>query len=95
MITYDYTVIDECVSAMARKAEEILRQTNDMRSQVQSAMVEWKGSTADSYNTIANDLANDLQQNHDNLGLLKTALVNAAERMQQQDSSGAKSIQTW
>ncbi|GHF44813.1 WXG100 family type VII secretion target [Amycolatopsis bartoniae] len=92
LIKYDYPVIEECLSMMSKKAQEIQSQTDDLGNDVKRIMVDWQGSTADSYNQIANDLRSDLEQNRANLDNLNSALHQAANDMQDQDKRGAGNI---
>lgn len=89
-ITYDYDVLEQCVSMMKSKAEEIQNQTDELVGQVKTIMVDWKGATADAYNNLANDLAKDLAANKQNLENLRAALSDGAGGMQYTDSRGAK-----
>lgn len=66
-ITYDYAAIDQCLSMMSKKAQEIQTQTDNLESDVKKIMVDWEGATAQSYDRLANDLRNDLTQNRENL----------------------------
>ncbi|WIX98219.1 WXG100 family type VII secretion target [Amycolatopsis mongoliensis] len=91
-ITYDYGVIEECVSMMLNKANEIENQSGELESDVKRIMVDWKGSTADAYNQLANDLRSDIEANKSNLDNLRKSLEEAAERMQHADASGAKGM---
>ncbi|MDQ7810870.1 WXG100 family type VII secretion target [Amycolatopsis sp. A133] len=91
-ITYDYPVIEECISMMVSKANEIENQAGDLESDVKRIMVDWKGTTADAYNQLANDLRSDIEANKSNLDSLRKSLEDAAERMKQADSSGAKGM---
>ncbi|MFD2419612.1 WXG100 family type VII secretion target [Amycolatopsis pigmentata] len=91
-ITYDYNVIEECLSMMSKKASDIQSQADELESDVKRIMVDWHGSTADAYNQLASDLDKDLVQNRQNLENLARALQNASENMQQQDSHGAAQI---
>ncbi|UMP06955.1 WXG100 family type VII secretion target [Amycolatopsis sp. EV170708-02-1] len=91
-ITYDYPVIEECLSMMSRKATEIEGQTNELESDVKRIMIEWKGDTANRYDERSNGLRNELHGHRDNLNNLNVALRNAAEAMKAQDSRGASSI---
>jgi len=91
-ITYDYNVIEECVQMMSKKATEIEEQTNGLEDDVKRIMLDWEGSTAEAYNSLANDLRNDLNSNRDNLNNLNRALAEAADRMKQQDRHGASSV---
>jgi WXG100 family type VII secretion target len=92
-IKYDYKVIDDCLVMMTNKAKEIESLTTDLSGDVKKIMVDWTGSTADSYNALANDLQNDLIANKDNLDNLNHQLDLAAERMRQQDKKGASNVQ--
>jgi WXG100 family type VII secretion target len=91
-ITYDYGVIDECVSMMVNKANEIENQAGELESDVKRIMVEWQGSTADAYNQLANDLRSDIESNKSNLDNLRKSLAEAAQNMQQADSSGSRNM---
>lgn len=91
-ITYDYGVIDTCLSMMANKAAEIQNQTDDLASDVKRIMVDWHGSTADAYDALATDLGNDLTQNRENLVNLKNALGQGADDMREQDGRGASAV---
>jgi WXG100 family type VII secretion target len=89
VIKYDYAVIEECISMMSKKAQEIQTQTDELEIDVKKIMVDWQGSTADAYNSLAGDMRNDLLQNRQNLDNLRQALHNSAENMQQQDKRSA------
>ncbi|WP_410586374.1 WXG100 family type VII secretion target [Amycolatopsis sp. lyj-23] len=91
-ITYDYPVIEECLSMMVAKANEIENQAGDLESDVKRIMVDWKGTTADAYNQLANDLRSDIEANKSNLDTLRKSLADAAERMKHADASGAKGM---
>jgi WXG100 family type VII secretion target len=91
-ITYDYPVIEECISMMVSKATEIENQAGDLESDVKRIMVDWMGKTADAYSQLATDLRSDIEANKSNLDSLRKSLLEAAERMQQADASGAKSM---
>jgi WXG100 family type VII secretion target len=89
LIKYDYTAIENCISMMSNKAREIQTQTDELENDVKKIMLDWQGSTADAYNSLANDLRNDLIQNRQNLDNLNRALHNSADNMQQQDKRSA------
>ncbi|QKV73997.1 WXG100 family type VII secretion target [Amycolatopsis sp. Hca4] len=91
-ITYDYPVIEECISMMVSKANAIENQASDLEGDVKRIMVDWKGTTADAYNQLANDLRSDIEANKANLDNLRKSLTDAAERMKQADASGAKGM---
>jgi len=91
-ITYDYPVIDECLSMMSKKAQEIQSQADDLESDVKKIMIDWKGSTAEAYNRIANDLQQDLIANRGNLDNLQKTLQASAANMQDADSRGARAV---
>ncbi|MEV7044733.1 WXG100 family type VII secretion target [Amycolatopsis sp. NPDC051061] len=91
-ITYDYGVIEECVSMMLNKANEIENQAGELESDVKRIMVDWQGSTADAYNQLANDLRSDIEANKSNLDNLRKSLSEASERMQHADASGARGM---
>ncbi|SDY07243.1 WXG100 family type VII secretion target [Amycolatopsis xylanica] len=91
-ITYDYNVIDTCLSMMANKASEIQSQTDDLVADVKRIMGEWHGSTADAYEALSTDLSNDLTQNRENLVNLKNALGQGADDMRDQDARGAGAV---
>jgi ESAT-6 family protein len=92
-IKYDYKAIDDCLVMMTNKANEIEGLTTDLENDVKKIMTGWEGSTADSYNALANDLRNDLVANRDNLNSLNQQLDLAAERMKAQDKKGASNVQ--
>jgi len=92
-IKYDYPAIDECLVLMSKKAEAIEGLVNGLDADVKKILGEWTGSTADSYNSLANDLKNDLMANKGNLDNLNHQLDLAAERMRQQDKKGASNVQ--
>ncbi|TVT62508.1 WXG100 family type VII secretion target [Amycolatopsis rhizosphaerae] len=92
LIKYDYPVIEECISMMSKKAQEIQQQTDELENDVKRIMQDWQGSTAESYNALANDMKNDLEQNRANLDNLNSALHRAADDMQQQDKRGAGNL---
>jgi WXG100 family type VII secretion target len=92
-ITYDYGVIEECVSMMVNKANEIENQAGELESDVKRIMVDWQGSTADAYNQLANDLRSDIESNKGNLDNLRKSLAEAAQNMQEADSSGSRNMQ--
>jgi WXG100 family type VII secretion target len=89
VITYDYGVIEDCIAMMSRKAQDIQTETDDLEQSVKKIMEGWQGSTADAYNSLANDMRNDLVQNRQNLDNLRQALDNSAQNMQQQDKRSA------
>lgn len=91
-IVYDYPVIDQCLSMMAKKAEEIQQQTDDLEADVKRIMVDWEGSTAQAYDQLCSDLRNDLLANRSNLDNLNKAFDQAAQEMQSQDSRGAGNV---
>ncbi|GAA5151903.1 MULTISPECIES: WXG100 family type VII secretion target [Amycolatopsis] len=92
LITYDYTVIENCIGVMKRKVQEIEQQTQDLQHQVQTLMGTWEGSTASTYNNTANDLRAELERSNQNLDLTKTALQNGSDGMKSTDSRGSKSL---
>lgn len=92
-ITYDYPVIEQCLEKMTSKAQQIEQQTTDLESDVKRIMVDWHGSTADAYDSLSKDLANDLTQNVSNLQNLRRNLNDSAERMKSQDAKGGQALQ--
>lgn len=91
-ITYDYAAIDQCLSMMSKKAQEIQTQTDNLESDVKKIMVDWEGATAQSYDRLANDLRNDLTQNRENLDNLNKTFDQAAQDMQDQDRRGGQNV---
>jgi WXG100 family type VII secretion target len=91
-IVYDYATIDQCLSMMSKKAEEIQNQTDALETDVKNIMADWKGSTAEAYDQLCSDLRNDLISNRNNLDNLNKAFDEAAENMKQQDKSGAGNV---
>jgi WXG100 family type VII secretion target len=89
-ITYDYGVIDECLEMMKKKAQEIQGQADDLADDVKRIMVDWKGTTADAYNSLASDLDQDLVANRENLDNLQKTFHESAQAMQQADSKGSQ-----
>ncbi|GAA1027416.1 MULTISPECIES: WXG100 family type VII secretion target [Amycolatopsis] len=91
-ITYDYTTLETCVDMMSRKASEIQAQTDELEADVKKIMVDWKGSTADAYNQLCDNLRGSLHANVGNLQNLRGKLEAGAAAMQQQDSRGGKGL---
>jgi WXG100 family type VII secretion target len=87
-ILYDYDVIDQCLVMMAKKAEEIQNQTDELEADVKRIMVGWEGDTAIAYERLCGDMRNDLIQNRENLDSLNKAFDQAKIEMQNQDRSG-------
>ncbi|EME65697.1 WXG100 family type VII secretion target [Amycolatopsis decaplanina] len=91
-IVYDYPVIEQCVSMMMKKADEIDNQATTLGSQVKAIMVDWVGETATAYEQRSLNLQSGLDVHRSNLLNLRTRLQDAAERMAQADRGGAKGI---
>lgn len=92
-IKYDYKAIDDCLVMMTNKARDIEGLTTDLENDVKRIMQEWEGSTADSYNSLANDLRSDLIANRENLDNLNKTFDTAAENMRRRDQQGANNVQ--
>ena len=92
MITYDYPVLEEAISMMTKKAEEIRKLTDDQQADVMRIMTDWKGSTADAYNKLCDDLEADLTANIGILNDLKTKMSQGVEQMQLTDAQGGKHV---
>ncbi|MFJ8917715.1 WXG100 family type VII secretion target [Amycolatopsis sp. NPDC102389] len=91
-IVYDYPVIEQCVSMMMKKADEIDDQATTLGSQVKAIMTDWVGETASAYEQRSLNLQNGLDVHRSNLLALRTRLEESAERMKQADRGGAKGI---
>lgn len=92
MITYDYAVLDEAISMMTAKAEQIRQLTDDQQKSAMQTLVDWKGASADAYNKLCDDLEADLKANIDILNNLKQKMHQGVEEMQLTDTQGGKHI---
>ncbi|AGM08008.1 WXG100 family type VII secretion target [Amycolatopsis keratiniphila] len=91
-ILYDYPVIEQCISMMMKKANEIDNQATALSSDVKTIMVGWKGETANAYEQRSTNLQQGLDTHRQNLLNLRKSLSDAAERMANADKSGGRSI---
>lgn len=91
-ITYDYNVIELCITMMQNKAREIIGQTDAFEADVKRIMVGWEGATAQAYDQVAADLRNDLQANVDNLDSLKRTFGESADKMKEMDRRGGQGL---
>ncbi|GAB3746651.1 hypothetical protein GCM10027598_85150 [Amycolatopsis oliviviridis] len=92
MITYDYEVIDQCLTMMKNKATEIEGQTTDLENDVKRIMVGWQGTTADAYDAKCQGLRGNLITSREQLDSLRVALQAGAEGMRDQDARGARGL---
>ncbi|RSN39929.1 WXG100 family type VII secretion target [Amycolatopsis sp. WAC 04197] len=92
LITYDYDVIDQCLTMMKNKALEIEGQTTDLENDVKRIMVGWMGSTAEAYDAKCQRMKGNLITSREQLDSLRSALQAGAQGMQEQDARGARGL---
>ncbi|MCG8916461.1 WXG100 family type VII secretion target [Actinokineospora sp. PR83] len=91
-VHYDYDVIEQCVTLMKNKANEIAGDVSDLKGDVNRIMANWEGDSATAYDTLSADLVADLGRHNQYLEELKVKLQSAASGMQGADGDWAKKI---
>ncbi|PWW63304.1 WXG100 family type VII secretion target [Actinokineospora spheciospongiae] len=91
-VLYDYDVIEQCVTLMKNKANEIAGDVKELQTDVKNIMVNWEGTSAQAYESLSTDLVADLGKHNDYLEQLKVKLEAAASGMQGSDSDWGKKI---
>ncbi|WP_424186979.1 WXG100 family type VII secretion target [Actinokineospora sp. G85] len=91
-INYDYEIIQQTINLMKRKASEIEADVEEMQAAAKSLLAGWTGDSADSYNSLSDDLSKDLQNHRVYLEDLKDELQAASTGMNGADVEWAKKI---
>jgi WXG100 family type VII secretion target len=89
---YDYGVLEDCVSMLSQKANEIESHAQDLDNARNQLLPNWTGSAADNYATLAGEMNKNLGAQRDFISRLQQTVNSSASAMQEADRSGAKRI---
>ncbi|NWJ74062.1 WXG100 family type VII secretion target [Pseudonocardia sp. ICBG1122] len=91
VMSYQYEQIEEALAAMKRSAQTLQDETSQLRSAVQQLFgSDFKGDSANQYNTTANELQQQLQVKNQYIEDLHREVTDAIERMRASDRAGVK-----